>query len=126
MFKTFKLTKIEFYLLIFLLLLFMYFHIGVPQTTVSLVTCMIILYVNSSIYVIDFFSKISFSLYLTHDIIGAQLVIYIGNLFETKNLFTKAVSFSIGILIAIIFAYLFYILIEKKAIEYSKRLKYSY
>lgn len=126
MFKTFKLTKIEFYSLIFLLVLFMYFHIGIPETIVSLVTCMIILYVNSSNYVINFFSKISFSLYLTHDIIGTQLVIYIGNLFATKNLFSMAISFTIGMFAAIIFAYIFYIFIEKTAIKYSKKLKYSY
>lgn len=124
MFKTFKLAKPEFYLLILSLFIYMFINIGISQTVASLVTCMIILYLKSSNFIIDFFSKISFSLYLTHDTIGSSLVIFIGNLFNSKNILTKALAFSIGMSAAILFAYLFYILIEKKAIIYSKKFKY--
>lgn len=125
MYKTTKITAVEFFCLTMILLFYMLFHLGNQQTIAAMVTCFIIIFLSKSHPIIDFFSKISFSLYLTHDILGSQLVILIGNLFEHKNIYTKALAFSVGLGAAILFAYVFYIFVEKKAIEYSRKLKYS-
>jgi peptidoglycan/LPS O-acetylase OafA/YrhL len=124
MYKTKKIERNEFFGIATLLLFYMYFHIGPEPTAVSLLTCIIIVFISKSNIIIDFFSRISFSLYLTHDIVGSQLVIFFGDLFQTKNIYTKAFAFSIGLAAAILFAYVFHILIEKKALKLSKYFKY--
>jgi peptidoglycan/LPS O-acetylase OafA/YrhL len=74
--------------------------------------------------VISFFSKISFSLYLTHDIIGSSFVVNIGRLLPKTTLY-KGLEFAGGIIISIAFAYLFYLCVEKPFLAYSKRISYS-
>jgi peptidoglycan/LPS O-acetylase OafA/YrhL len=91
----------------------------------SILTASIILFINKSNPIIDFFSKISFSLYLTHDIVGSQLTIYIGNLFKYKSMYTNALSFLCGFSFSILFAYLFYIVFEDFFLKQSKKIKYS-
>lgn len=72
---------------------------------------------------INFFAKISFSLYLTHDLIGSKLVVYLGTMFS-KNLEIKALIFLFGFFISVLFAYIFFILIEKPFLKKSKNLNY--
>ncbi len=106
-------------------ILVIYFINGIPPTIAAILTMLIILFFEKSNPIIDFFSKISFSLYLTHDIIASRLVVYIGNKFIIKTIFTKGFAFSIGIIVSIVLAYFFYILIEKRALSLSKKLVYS-
>jgi peptidoglycan/LPS O-acetylase OafA/YrhL len=73
--------------------------------------------------IIAFFSKISFSLYLTHDLIGSNWVVYLGSILP-KTFFCKALEFSTGFIISILFAYLFYKLIESPSLNLSKRIRY--
>ena len=73
---------------------------------------------------ISFLSKISFSLYLTHDIIGSRLVVYFGTLMP-KTLFWKGLIFASGIFLSIAIAYVFYLLIEKPFIKLSKKIHYA-
>jgi len=74
--------------------------------------------------VISFLSNISFSLYLTHDIIGSRVVVYIGTLMP-KTLFWKGLIFASGIFLSIAVAYGFYLLIEKPFIKLSKKIHYA-
>lgn len=96
MYKTTKIIAVEFYCLTMILLFYMLFHLGNQQTIAAMATCFFIIFLSKSHPINDFFSKISFSLYLTHDIIGSQLVILIGNLFEHKNIYTKVLAFQWG------------------------------
>jgi peptidoglycan/LPS O-acetylase OafA/YrhL len=70
-----------------------------------------------------FFSNISFSLYLTHTTIGGKIVNlglrFVNSTAERYGLFLMALAASIA------FAYLFYIVIEKKAIAAGKKIKYQ-
>ncbi|WP_316759900.1 acyltransferase [Pedobacter aquatilis] len=102
----------------------LYLGTGYPQTIAACLTGAIILFIKKSNKVIDFFSKISFSLYLTHDIIGSKIVIFLGNIFPAKNFLTKSFAFSIGLTSAVVFAYLFYLIIEKKFFLLSKKVIY--
>ena len=74
--------------------------------------------------VITFFSKISFSLYLVHDVVGSRLVVYLGKYFPPA-LYYKAIIFLVGLAVSIITAWIFYKLIEKPFIKLSKSIKYS-
>lgn len=124
LYKMDKLATLAFYFLFTITLWYIHYKMGVSTTVISCITGLIILFIRNSHPLIDFFSKISFSLYLTHDAIGKTLVILIGNLFTFKTSQTKLFAFSIGMAVAILFAYLFYILVEKRCIILSKKHNY--
>ena len=124
MYKSSRLVMIEFLAFLILNIVFLYFHCGLAETLSAVTAASIIMVFSKSFPLIDFFSKISFSLYLTHDIIGSSLVVYIGTLFSEKTIFTKGLAFVTGFLISIGFAYLFYILVERSALQLSKKVKY--
>jgi peptidoglycan/LPS O-acetylase OafA/YrhL len=71
--------------------------------------------------VISFLSAISFSLYLTHDIIGSNLVAYLGALLP-KTFLYRALEFATGIVVSVAFAYLFYRIVERPFILRAKRM----
>ncbi|MFC0516466.1 acyltransferase family protein [Mucilaginibacter angelicae] len=73
--------------------------------------------------VVSFFSKISFSLYLTHDVVGSSLVAFMG-MHLPKTLAFKALEFLTGIVVSICFAYLFYRLVELPCLRLSKKIRY--
>jgi peptidoglycan/LPS O-acetylase OafA/YrhL len=73
--------------------------------------------------IVSFFSRISFSLYLTHDIVGSNLVVYLGTLLP-KTFWYKGLEFGTGIMVSILFAYLFYLCIEAPFLRLSKRITY--
>jgi len=73
---------------------------------------------------ITFLSKISFSLYLTHDIIGSNLVVLMGQHLPKTILF-KGIEFTTGIAVSLCFAWLFYLCIEAPFLKFSKRITYS-
>jgi peptidoglycan/LPS O-acetylase OafA/YrhL len=74
--------------------------------------------------VVSFLSKISFSLYLTHDMIGSNLVVYLGQHLP-RSFFFKSLEFFAGIVVSILFAYLFYRFIEEPSLRLSKRIAYT-
>jgi peptidoglycan/LPS O-acetylase OafA/YrhL len=70
--------------------------VGLAQTCAALAALGLLLLPLKSYPVISFLSKISFSLYLTHDIIGSNLVVYLGMLLP-KSLFFKGIEFLTGL-----------------------------
>ncbi|MFP5042398.1 acyltransferase family protein [Parasediminibacterium sp. JCM 36343] len=125
MYKNKIIEKLAFFILSIINMGYLLYLMGFPGTVAAIIAVGIIVFLSTSNTIIDFFSKISFSLYLTHDIVGSQLVVFVGSLFYVKTIYTKALSFSIGLLAAICFAYLFYIIVEKKALAFSKRFRYA-
>jgi peptidoglycan/LPS O-acetylase OafA/YrhL len=119
-------NTIETYSFLFLISVSIYFQFGIAELLATVLTASVILFVNRSTLVIDFLSKISFSLYLTHDIVGSKIVILIGNNFYPKSFLTKGFSFLIGLTITILFAYLFYLIIERRCISLSKKISYNF
>jgi len=97
---------------------------GWIQTTAALAALCILMLPLKSNKVVTFFSKISFSLYLTHDIIGSTYVVSLGSLLP-KTIAFKGFEFLSGILLSVGFAYLFYTLIEKPFFGQSKKIKYQ-
>jgi peptidoglycan/LPS O-acetylase OafA/YrhL len=100
------------------------YSVGVSQTCAALFALGLLLLPLKNYRVISFLSKISFSLYLTHDIIGSNLVVYLGTLLP-KTFFFKGVEFLTGIGVSVLFAWLFYLLVEKPCLKLSKRVNYN-
>jgi peptidoglycan/LPS O-acetylase OafA/YrhL len=74
--------------------------------------------------IVTFFSNISFSLYLTHDIVGSRLVVYLGTEFS-RTIFHKGLFFIAGIIVSILTAWLFYIFFEMPFFNKSKSIAYT-
>jgi peptidoglycan/LPS O-acetylase OafA/YrhL len=96
------------------------------QTLAALLALLLLILPLKSNAIVSFFSKISFSLYLTHEIIGTKVVTYL--YLYTKlphGIMSKAISFVCGMAVSIVAAYLFYKLIEAPCFRLSKKIRYS-
>ena len=125
LYKKKHIKEIEFVLFSVLTVIICFLNFGIPETISGIVALTIMLLPLKSNFLISFFSKISFSLYLTHDIFGSKLVVFIGTLLP-KTIFYKGSIFVFGILISIIIAYIFYTLIELPFLNKSKLIQYSF
>jgi peptidoglycan/LPS O-acetylase OafA/YrhL len=96
---------------------------GWMQTAAGLFALGILIMPLKAYPLVAFFSRISFSLYLTHDIIGSNLVVFMG-MHLPKTVAFKALEFITGITVSILFAYLFYKLVELPCLRLSKRIRY--
>ena len=74
--------------------------------------------------IIQFFSDISYAIYLTHTTIGGRVINlglrFVHNDTERCGIFILALITSIG------FAYLFYLFFEKPFVQYSRKIQYKY
>jgi peptidoglycan/LPS O-acetylase OafA/YrhL len=98
--------------------------LGLLPTCSGLFALLLLLLPLKNNAVVRFFSGISFSLYLTHDIIGSRLVVYLGTLLP-KTFWCKGLEFITGIAASIVFAYLFYEAVERPFLKWSKRITYG-
>jgi peptidoglycan/LPS O-acetylase OafA/YrhL len=101
-----------------------YLNIGVAETMAALFALLLLALPLKANGIIKFFSTISFSLYLTHDTIGSNLVAYMGQSLP-KTLPFKALEFGTGIIASIAFAWIFYLAVEAPCLKLSKRILYS-
>jgi peptidoglycan/LPS O-acetylase OafA/YrhL len=113
----------QFSLLSGIFLIQIYLRLGVPEFIISCLTIVLLLFFNKYNKVIKFFSDISFSLYLTHVIIGGK-VINLG-LRYVKTDIQKYILLCFAIFCSILCAYLFYRLIEKPFYLLSRKIYYS-
>jgi peptidoglycan/LPS O-acetylase OafA/YrhL len=100
------------------------YNTGWQATSFALLALVILVLPLKSYPVIAFLSKISFSLYLTHDIIGSNLVVYLGTLLPKTFIF-KGIEFITGIVVSILFAWLFNVLVEAPFLKLSKKYRYK-
>lgn len=107
-----------------LVTIFSFYSLGFLETFAALFALLILTLPLTNNKIINFFSKISFSLYLTHDVVGSNVVVYLGTKLP-KTWTYKGMEFLSGLLISIVVAYLFYWFVEKPALTLSKRLRYS-
>ena len=99
---------------------------SLSQTIAALFALLLLILPLKSNAVVRFFSKISFSLYLTHEIIGARLVPYLYlNTSLLHNLTSKAIAFTCGMAVSIALAYIVYRLIEAPFFKLSKQIRYA-
>lgn len=124
LFKTEKLSSAWFAGLLSLFIIMAFISIGLLPTCAGLIALAMLFLPLRHHPIVSFLSKISFSLYLTHDFIGSRVVLYLEKALP-KTFFFKGIDFMAGLVISLLFAYLFYLAIEKPAITLSKRFHYK-
>lgn len=100
-----------------------YFFLGMNVMIVSFLSALILLFFNKKNNLILFLSNISFSLYLIHVIVGGK-VINLGLRFVETTV-EKFVLLLSSFAISILTSYIFYMLVEKPAISWSKSIRYA-
>lgn len=70
----------------------------------------------------SFFGNISYSLYLTHSIIGAAVVNFLSHRVESS--FGKLLVVAVGLVVAVSFAYLMYVMVELRFKKMAKSIAY--
>lgn len=100
------------------------FGLGYLKIALSAFTLLVILVLDYSNVFFGFFSRISYSLYLTHNLLANYVSVYIGKLLE-HNLLNSAIKFSVSFFVAIVTAYVFYFYFEKPFFESSKKFRYN-
>lgn len=113
-----KINFIQAHIWFGLLTLFLCISISITTGLIGYFTSLSILYLNFSTKATDFLGKISYSLYLVHIFVGGWVINFFSPYIE--NIF---ILFILTIVFCILFATVFYYLVEKPAFEYSKRYK---
>ena len=123
----FKKTKLinfmSFAFLALLLLIQIYFFLGIPVLIMSFLSLLGLLFWDKTNGVILFLSNISFSLYLIHVSIGGK-IINLG-LRLVNTLTERYLLFFTALVVTIFCSYLFYLLVERPAMLWSKKIKYK-
>jgi len=112
-----------FFLLSTITLLHIYIFLGTAVLLASSICFLILLFWTKINAVIKFFSNISFSLYLTHVTIGGKIINLGLRFFHTE--LSRYFLFLIAFTLSILFAHFFYLIFEKPAISFSKKIKYA-
>jgi peptidoglycan/LPS O-acetylase OafA/YrhL len=100
-----------------------YFHIS-PATAITIsCTTLVIAYVNWESRLTNWLGEISYSVYLTHGFSGGQLLYFTARYVDgfAPSLLLMLASMALSVL----FAWLFWYLIEVPSIEWSKQVKYK-
>lgn len=118
-----KMFALEFAVSVLVMLILAWHKSGLLPTAAGLLGLVILLLPLRYHSIVAFFARISFSLYLTHDIIGSRLVVYLGTIWP-KTLFYKGIEFTSGIVVSILFAWLFNFVVERPFFRLSKKVAY--
>lgn len=110
------------YLLITCSLVILVLVFPIEDTLVLIIGVSLILWVKIRSNLLEWIGQFSYSLYLTHGLSGGLL------LFVTKNEkylnLPGWLAIGLAVFIAITFAYCYYLVIEKRAISWSKKIRY--
>lgn len=124
-----RLHSIEFAVLIIAnscYLYFFQFQQDYKILLITLITVTAILFLRFNHIIGKFTGKISYSLYLTHGLIGGNFLLFtINTKFVDASDGVKTIFVLIAICLSVAFAYLFYRLVEKPSQALSKKIKYN-
>lgn len=122
-FKKEIITKKEYYFYTILCLGFIACFIGIPVLVSCLIATISIMYFqNFNSLIGSWLGKISYSIYLTHTIIGSAVInILSHHVTSSIGVFFVVIA---GIIITILFSYITYLLVEKKSQKFSMKISY--
>lgn len=123
LYKTQKLGLNYYILYILIILGVVNYQFQLEVVFVSVFSILYILLISRSSKVLDFLGKISFSLYLIHIPIGGKIINF-GLRFVQQD-YQRYLLLIISFITSIIFAYIFYLLIESPALKLSKMIRYN-
>ena len=126
--KTKRLPNYLIVIVCFTTIPFTYYQNGLPETIFGLCTFLIILSgLNMDIKIGRFLGKISYSLYITHWVIGSSSEILLKRIINTSKIpYEKEFMLIVYTIIAIAFSYLFYKYVETPFINFSKKIKANF
>ena len=116
-----QINTIWFYSLLICLVSIAFFKFNSIIAISATATSLAILYLNLKSIVLEFLGKISYSLYLIHMIAGSAFEGLLTKFINVDNDFLKVVMQLLAFAFSIGCAYLFFLIIEKPAINFSKR-----
>lgn len=119
MYYTKQIKSLEFVLSMFSSVVFIAIFKEWEALPVIAITVLAILYFNYEHKIATFLGNISFSLYLTHGVIGGNIVIF------TKVGMPRTVLLVYILFNAIAFATLYYYVVERTFLKLSKRIRYA-
>lgn len=118
-----KISNWEYYMVSIVCGAFILYRVGMPSFIICTVTVFaILLFRKRSNIVSKFLGNISYSLYLTHPLIGAAVVNYLSHIVSTP--LQKVVVVLAGITATLLFSYLMYVVVEKPSKRISSKLKF--
>lgn len=117
-----KIGRNEFCIVLLFALCFVFFNFSVLGVVVSLFSLVWILFVRGSNRVLVYVGNISYSLYLLHTPIGMRVINISEALFSSEMI--RSLMVVTAYVITFIAAVIFYLLIERVGLNYSKRIQY--
>ena len=119
-----KINKYEYYILTFITFIFLYFYHSYGVIIYSFLGVIGIMFLSDKSFKIgDLFGEISYSIYLTHTIIGATVINILSH--NVTNEFYKLIILLLGLLITFLVSKLMYNFIEKPSKLFSSKIKYA-
>lgn len=122
LFKIKQISTIEFIILFILGFIYNFIYLEPVVAFLGMVTSLIILfYSNKKIIVLNFFGKMSYSIYLIHPIIGAAVINLLSRHVNTN--LQKIGIVGLGLLVTLICSYFMYLIIEMPSKKLSSKIK---
>lgn len=113
-----RINKLEFIISGTIVLIYIY-AVGIPITIPLMALTIAALYLlNFKTQISDFFGKTSYSLYLTHAVVGGAISVF------TISTLSPWWRFTFAVVCSVAFSGLYYVLIEKRFLAISKKIGY--
>jgi peptidoglycan/LPS O-acetylase OafA/YrhL len=116
-------SKQEFGLMLMVVLIMIFVRFDKRYLIAALLPYFFIMYLDFTDRISKFLGDISYSLYLVHIPIGGRLINLAENFLETE--FQRSLAVFVAMIISVFVAWIFFKLVEKPAMIWSKRLKYK-
>lgn len=116
--------KIPNVLAVFGILLMVYITVetnGIEIATTAILTAMVIAFVHIDKRTFNWLGDISYSLYLTHGLIGVNLIYFVGR--YTDSTFSKLSVTAIALVLSLFFAFIYWKFIENPTKKLSKNIR---
>jgi peptidoglycan/LPS O-acetylase OafA/YrhL len=110
------------YLLLICSLTVLVFIFPIEDTIVLIIGVSLILWIKIRSTWLEWIGRFSYSLYLTHGLAGGLFLFLIKN--EKYLNLPGWLAIGLAVLVSLAFAYCYYLVIEKRAISWSKKIKY--
>ena len=123
-YKINKINKNDFFTMVLITYAFLFFNHSFGEIIYSAIGVISILFFgNKNFKIGNFFGEISYSIYLTHTIIGASVINILSH--NATNSFEKTIIIVLGFVITITFSLIIHKWIEKPSKKFSNKLKYG-
>jgi peptidoglycan/LPS O-acetylase OafA/YrhL len=116
-------NKVLFFVLLTILLVCIYIQFDTLILLASILSLLFIFFVKDATKLLKFLGMISYSLYLVHIPVSNRIINLSSRFIEGEIQRTLIVLFAV--IISVFVAWLFYVIIEKPAIQWAKKIKYQ-